>query len=130
MAGVAPRRKTGRLDSTSVMPEQPTTTSPNRTLMLVLAYLWLPWIPLLIEKNDREVQWHAKHGLVLMLIELSIWIILFVALGPLGIFGCVLWLFSPLMWLAQLLVNGACLIKALNGERLIIPRVSEFADRF
>ena len=41
--------------------------SPNRGVMIVLAYLWLlALIPLLLEKQDAEVQWHAKHGLVLM----------------------------------------------------------------
>ena len=27
-------------------------------------------VPLLTEKDDKEVQWHAKHGIVLMLAEL------------------------------------------------------------
>ena len=45
--------------------------SPNRGVMIVLAYLWLlALIPLLVEKQDPEVQWHAKHGLVLMIAEL------------------------------------------------------------
>ena len=44
--------------------------------MLVLAYLGLlALIPLLTEKDDKEVQWHAKHGLV----QFFAWIILFVA---------------------------------------------------
>ena len=39
--------------------------------MIVLAYLWpLALVPLLVEKNDPEVQWHAKHGIVLMVAEL------------------------------------------------------------
>src|SRR5437868_1347126 len=41
--------------------------SPNRGVMIVLAYLWaLAIVPLLVEKHDPDVQWHAKHGLVLM----------------------------------------------------------------
>ena len=32
--------------------------------MIVLAYFGLlALIPLLMEKEDAEVQWHAKHGL-------------------------------------------------------------------
>ena len=39
--------------------------------MIVLAYLWpLALVPLLVEKHDAEVQWHAKHGIVLMVAEL------------------------------------------------------------
>ena len=34
--------------------------SENRTIMVVLSYLWiLALIPLLVEKDDQEVQWHA-----------------------------------------------------------------------
>ena len=42
--------------------------SPNRGVMIVLAYLWLlALVPLLFEKTDRQVQWHARHGIVLMI---------------------------------------------------------------
>src|SRR5687768_9624613 len=47
--------------------------SPNRNLMIVLSYLGiLAVIPLVAEKEDREVQWHAKHGLVLLAAEIVI----------------------------------------------------------
>ena len=45
----------------------PGSVSSNRNVMIVLSYLWLlALVPLLTEKDDKEVQWHAKHGLVLM----------------------------------------------------------------
>ena len=43
--------------------------------MIVLSYLGLlALIPLLVEKNDKEVQWHAKHGLVLLVAEIVLFI--------------------------------------------------------
>ena len=43
--------------------------------MIVLAYLGpLALIPLLMEKEDQEVQWHAKHGLVLTVAEVAVFI--------------------------------------------------------
>ena len=55
--------------------------SPNRTIMLILAYLSvLALIPLLTEKEDGEVQWHSKNGLVIT----AFWIILAIALTILG----------------------------------------------
>ena len=49
--------------------------SSNRNVMIVLSYLWLlALVPLLVEKDDKEVQWHAKHGLVLMVAELVFWV--------------------------------------------------------
>ena len=102
--------------------------------MIVLAYLWpLALIPLLVEKNDPEVQWHAKHGLVLMIAEL---ILLFgyilmtsiVSLATLGL-GCVLSLFLVFGWVAILALHVVAILKGVNGSRLIIPGLSDYANR-
>ena len=53
----------------------PGAQSSNRGIMIVLSYLWLlALVPLLVEKEDKEVQWHAKHGIVLMVAEIVLWI--------------------------------------------------------
>jgi uncharacterized membrane protein len=105
--------------------------SSNRNVMILLSYLWLlALVPLLTEKDDKEVQWHAKHGLVLMVAELFVWIVISIVLGPLGIFGCIAVLFTPLLALGQLVLHIACIIKGINGKRLIIPGLSEFAEKF
>ena len=45
--------------------------SPNRGMMIVLAYLWLlALVPLVVEKQDAEIQWHARNGIVLMVAEI------------------------------------------------------------
>ena len=84
--------------------------SPNRAAMIVLAYLWpLALIPLLVEKDDTEVQWHAKHGIVLMLAEI-LFLFMFaivtslVSLATLGV-GCVLSMFVVFVWIAILAVH-------------------------
>jgi uncharacterized membrane protein len=108
--------------------------SPNRGVMIVLAYLWpLALVPLLVEKNDPEVQWHAKHGLVLMIAEL---ILLFgyimmtsiVSLATLGL-GCVLSLFLVFGWVGILALHVVAILKGVNGSRLIIPGLSDYANR-
>jgi uncharacterized membrane protein len=102
--------------------------SSNRNVMIVLSYLWLlALVPLLTEKDDKEVQWHAKHGLVLMVAELIIWIVFSIVLGPLGVLGCIAALFSPLLMLGELILHVICIVKGINGQRLIIPGVSDFA---
>ncbi|MGB5515145.1 MAG: hypothetical protein WBP36_11520, partial [Thermoanaerobaculia bacterium] len=60
-------------------PTPPPTTgsseSSNRGVMIVLSYLWiLALIPLLVDKDDKEVQWHAKNGLVLTAAEFALWL--------------------------------------------------------
>ena len=105
--------------------------SQNRTIMIVLSYLGiLALIPLLVEKDDKEVQWHAKHGLVLMVAELFLWIVISIVIGPLGIFGCIAALFTPLLALGQLILHIMCIVKGINGQRLIIPGLSDFAEKF
>jgi uncharacterized membrane protein len=103
--------------------------------MIVLAYLWLlALVPLLTEKEDKEVQWHAKHGLVLMIAEFVLWIVvhlftrlLIVATAGLGCFVVLLY---PLLALAILALHVVCIMKGVNGQRLAIPFLSDFADRF
>ena len=108
--------------------------SPNRGVMIVLAYLWpLALVPLLIERHDPEVQWHAKHGIVLMIAEL---ILLFgyimltsiVSLATLGL-GCVLSVFLIFGWVGILALHVVAIVKGVNGGRLIIPVLSDYVNR-
>jgi uncharacterized membrane protein len=103
--------------------------------MIVLAYLWLlALVPLVVARQDPEVQWHAKHGLVLMIAEL---ILLFgyvvmtsiVSMATLGL-GCVLSLFLVFGWVGVLALHVVAILKAVNGGRLIIPGLSDYANRF
>ena len=104
--------------------------SSNRNVMIVLSYLWLlALVPLLTEKDDKEVQWHAKHGLVLMLAELALWIVINVVLVILGPIGCIVGLLTPLIALGELALHIMAMVKGINGQRLIIPGLSEFADK-
>ncbi|HEX4959943.1 MAG TPA: hypothetical protein VF173_03825 [Thermoanaerobaculia bacterium] len=117
-------------------PPPPAGTPPgaadqNRTIMLVLAYLGpLALVPWLVEKNDAEVQWHAKHGLVIFVAE----IVIMMALGILHfvpflgcVIGVVTWGVMPFVFLILAIV---CILKATSGQRFLIPGLSEFANRF
>jgi fumarate reductase subunit D len=107
------------------------TVSPNRGIMLVLAYLGiLAVVPLVVEKNDPEVQWHAKHGLVLFVAEVILWAILGVVIHIIPFLGCLAIMGFPLLGLAILLFHIFLIVKANNGQRVMIPGISEFADRF
>jgi uncharacterized membrane protein len=113
------------------MPE----SSPNRGAMITLAYLWpLALVPLLLDKQDADVQWHARHGIVLMIAELValfVYIMLtsIVSLATFGL-GCVLSLFLVFGWIGVLALHIVAIVKGINGQRLIIPGISEYASRF
>lgn len=109
--------------------------SDNRAIWIVLSYLGLlALIPLLVEKDDPEVQWHAKHGLVLTVVEIVVFIGLAVVgmvLGALSAgLGCILGLAWPVLGLGVLVLHIMCIVKGLKGERFLVPTVSEFADKF
>lgn len=112
-------------------PPTASTESPNRTIMVILSYLGiLALIPLLVEKDDQEVQWHAKHGLIL----LATWIVVSIALIVLSavpiigqILGCAV---GPLLWIAILVVHIICIVKGVGGERFKLPFVSDFVDQW
>ena len=101
----------------------------------MLAYLWpLALVPLLLEKDDPEVQWHAKHGLVLMVAELVaifayVMFTSLVSLATFG-FGCVLGVLLVFAWVGIFVLHIVAILKGVNGGRLIIPGISEYANRF
>jgi uncharacterized membrane protein len=100
--------------------------------MIVLSYLWLlALIPLVVEKEDREVQWHAKHGLVLAVAELVFWVAFQIVMFMLGSFlGCLVAIFAPLIGLGFLILHIMAIVKGINGSRLIVPGLSQYADKF
>jgi uncharacterized membrane protein len=110
-------------------------SSSNRGVMIVLAYLWpLAIVPLLLEKDDADVQWHAKHGLVLLAAELLLLMAFavltsLVSLATFGL-GCALSMVVIFIWVAILGVHIVAIIKAMGGTRLNIPGISEYANRF
>jgi hypothetical protein len=102
--------------------------------MIVLAYLWpLALVPLLLEKHDPELQWHARHGLVLMLAELMLlfgYIVVtsIVSLRTLGL-GCVLSILLVFGWIGVLALHVVAILKGVSGARLVVPGLSHYADR-
>ena len=109
--------------------------SPNRGVMIVLAYLWLlALVPLLAEKQDAEIQWHAKHGIVLMaaeLVLLFVYIVVtsLVSIASLGL-GFILVLLVVFAWVGILGLHVLAILRGANGGRLIVPGVSRYADRW
>ncbi|MEW6321284.1 MAG: hypothetical protein AB1635_09355 [Acidobacteriota bacterium] len=113
-------------------PIPPSSSAPsgNRNVMIVLAYLWLlALVPLLAEKEDGEVQWHAKHGLVLTLGEIGFWVVFNLVTVMLGAMGCLFAAFGPIALLIFVGVHVVAIVKGINGSRLIIPYVSQYAEK-
>ena len=114
-------------------PSGSTAPSSDRTLMVVLSYLWiLALIPLLTKKDDREIQWHAKNGIVLLGAEIVCWIVfgaIGFALRNTGVLGCGLGAIECVIWLAFLAVRVMCIVKGVAGQRFRVPVVTDMAEK-
>lgn len=117
-------------------PPPPGAAAPggDRTLMVVLSYLWiLALIPLLTKKDDPEVQWHAKNGLALVGAEILIWIVFMIAgfalRGILATLGCGLAVVECVVWIGFLVLRVMCIVKGVGGQRFRIPVITDFAEK-
>jgi uncharacterized membrane protein len=113
-------------------PGGPAPASSDRTLMVVLSYLWiLALIPLLAKKEDPEVQWHAKNGLGLLGAEIIVWIAFWIIGFALrdSFLGCGLATIQCVIWLGFLVVRIIAIVKGVGGQRFRIPVVTDFAEK-
>jgi hypothetical protein len=121
----------------SPTPGAPAARSPSasrRGAMVVLAYLWpLAIVPLLASRDDPDVSWHARQGILLMAAELSILIVLtgLTALAGLANYGLgvTLGLVVFMVWVAVLGVQLTAMLYALNGKRLPVPGITPLTDK-
>src|SRR5438105_5486251 len=93
----------------------------DRTLMVILSYLWiLCLIPLLTKKDDNEVQWHAKNGLAILIAEIVVWVLFFVVgmvIRRILFAGCGVAVIECIIWIGFLVVRVMAIIKGVNGQR-------------
>jgi uncharacterized membrane protein len=103
---------------------------PPRPWLLVLCYAaLLALIPLWAAGRDREIRWHARNGLLLFAAVAAVGI----AATLIGIvvpaFSCLYAVGMAIASLLYVMVAILGTVKALQGERLIIPWVSRHASR-
>ncbi len=99
--------------------------------MLILSYLGLlALIPWLAEKNDSEVQWHAKNGLVFTAFMIACFFVAsVVAVIPIlgWLIVVVAYMLLPIAWLIFAIIG---IVKATQGQRLVVPVLSDFVEKF
>jgi uncharacterized membrane protein len=101
-----------------------------RSWMLVLCYLsLLGFLPLLLEKSDRRLRWHAKNGLLLFgaVVCFGVLATLIGILVP--TLSCLYLIVMPFVGILYTVVVILAIIKGLGGERLMVPGISKYADR-
>jgi uncharacterized membrane protein len=99
--------------------------------MLILCYLaFLGFIPLLAGKTYSGVRWHAINGLLLFAAVVVSGIaatVIGVLVPPLScLYGIVMFV----VLIVYTIIAILAIVKALDGQRLIVPVISRYADRF
>lgn len=91
--------------------------------MLLLAYAGpAAFVPLVQKKNDPDLQWHAKNGLMLF----AAFFVLMLLVNTLFWYS---WRYERLLWLVYIIVDIIALVKATNGGRLRVPLLTDFAEK-
>jgi uncharacterized membrane protein len=99
----------------------------RRTVMLLLSYLpVLGLIPLLAARSDPEIRWHARNGLLLFGAVVGISIVA-TAVGILvPAFSCLYGILMFVVLVVYTVIVILAVVKALDGQRLIIPGITRF----
>ncbi len=91
--------------------------------LALLSYIGiLCLIPLLVEKQDEFVKFHAKQGLVLFICELGTMLISW--------FPVIGWLFGFFFWILWVVLSITGIINVASGKKTPLPIIGQFADRF
>ena len=104
------------------MTEKKSTFGLDKNIASALTYLfgWLSGLVFfLVEKNDKDIRFHAVQS-----------IIFFGALNIIVIIPVVGWLVSPFLGLVGLISWVVLLVKAYRGEKLKLPVVGELAEKW
>lgn len=92
-----------------------------------LSYLGiLCLIPLLAKRESKFAQFHAKQGLVLLIVEV---IFGFLA-GVLAIIPVIGWIIDVVVWLYIVIMIIMGLINSLSGKYWEMPLLGQFAKKF
>ncbi|HEV8119118.1 MAG TPA: hypothetical protein VGQ32_11355 [Thermoanaerobaculia bacterium] len=109
------------------MPE----SRPRPVGMLVLSYLtFFGFIPLLAAKGNREVRWHAANGLLLFGAVVAVGIVATVIGILVPALSCIYPVLMFVVLIVYTIIAILAIVKALDGQRLIVPAISRYADRF
>lgn len=103
----------------------------DRTLMIVLAYVWILFlVPLLTKKDDPEVQWHAKNGMGITIGEFIAWVIYWmVAWFAPSVVACAVSALSCLIGIGFFVLRIICIIKGINGQRFTVPVLTDLGTK-
>ena len=101
----------------------------DRLRDLVLCYAG-PWafVPYLRDRDDEDLLWHARQGMILAFAEVAIALTL-VILGLFPVLGPLFWRILLPVWLLWCLgMSVTSILQATKGKRHKIPVIHQFVE--
>jgi len=127
-------RSGGQTQPTGQAPQGTSGLAPN--IASLLCYICSPItgiIFLLIEKENRDVIFHAWQSVAFGVAYIAVIILLEVLAAIMGlvasVLGIIVGFFVPIVMIAAFIVWVVCLVKAYQGERWMIPVIGDFAAK-
>lgn len=108
----------------------------NAKLCAALSYLLIGiiwWVADEKMKPNTFVKFHAKQGLVLLIVDIIIWATFSILFVPFAFVGAlwILWsVVSTIVWLTMLILLILGIINAVNGNEKELPVIGRFASIF
>lgn len=105
--------------------------SSDRTLMIVLSYLWILFlIPLITKKDDAEVQWHAKSGMGITIGEIIAWAVyMMITWFAPSVIACAASALSCIIGLGFFVLRIICIVKGASGQRFVVPVLTDLGQK-
>ncbi|MBI2550806.1 hypothetical protein HYV73_00470 [Candidatus Uhrbacteria bacterium] len=95
----------------------------DKRILAAISYLGILCVVVhLIEKNDAFVRFHARQGIVLLVLWVALWVGMLVP-----VLGQIVWLVGSICVGILMLVG---FIKALTGEWYTLPVVGKYAEEY
>ncbi|MCA9364745.1 MAG: hypothetical protein KC736_02530 [Candidatus Moranbacteria bacterium] len=109
----------GSSDGASSAPAFDSKDVEENKVIAALSYLGLlVLVPLLAKRDSPFVQFHARQGLVLLIVFMGSMFVVWVPV------------IGQLLWLALVVVNVIALVKTLMGQSWKLPFIGDLADKF
>jgi uncharacterized membrane protein len=101
-----------------------------RPFLVAISYAgFLGILPLFFARRDAEVRWHARNGLALFLALAAAGTVATLVGILVPSLSCVYGVTMAIAGLLYVMIALLATVKAMSGQRLIIPGVSRYANR-
>ncbi|MFH1111844.1 MAG: DUF4870 domain-containing protein [Patescibacteria group bacterium] len=100
-----------------------TTLTQDEKTWAAMSYLWiLCLVPLLLRRQSSYVNFHAKQGFGLFVVELIVSVV--------SIIPVLGWLIAFIGWFVFVILSVMGLVSALSGKRWRLPMVADYVDKW